>query len=92
MSKRDPQLMRELRQALLGRDPQTMEAVCFRFPTSEEGTAAAQHLLDHEMPKDVVAWWLEDLCDLPHDPESEIDEALLLLARVKLDQERGRSG
>ena len=91
MSKHDPQLMGELRQALLGRDPQSMEAVCFRFPTFEEGAAAAEYLLDHEMPKDVVAWWLEDPCDLPHDHESEIDDALLLLARVKLDQERGRS-
>lgn len=88
MAKLDPRLMHQLREALRRKDMQEMQVACARFPTVEEGAQAAQYLLENDMPPDVRAWWLEEECDLPHDPKSVLDEAVQLIALVQSDIHR----
>lgn len=88
MPKRDPALMRELRSALRQHDMLGMQRVCMRFPTIEQGAAAAEHLIRYELPDVTRRWWFEEICDSDHSPEALHDEALLLLSAHLLDRER----
>lgn len=75
------ELVARLKQALLAKDMLAMQLAMVDFPDGE-GPAESLRLLQEEIPDDVRAWWLEEECDLSHDPLDLEAEALPIVEHL----------
>lgn len=69
------EVRKRLHRAILNRDPDEMLLAMLHFPTNQAAIREATRFMHDETPADTRAWWLDELCDLPHDPGSELNEA-----------------
>lgn len=79
-----------LKQALLECDMPAMQLAMIDL-FGDEGPQEALRILENEVPEDIRRWWLEEECDLSHDPLDLEAETLPLVEHMLRQTREGET-